>query len=123
MAHVVDRLLVALETLELAEAGQAQRRHVLERKARRTQDERLELKVLRRATSPSCDVMWIGRAPTTSSAFSAAARLPSASHRLLPCPHGHTRVDLVRRRHEGDDGARVHAALHPPARDSKRNQD
>ena len=43
-----DRLLVALETLELAEAGQAQRRHVLERKARRTQDERLELKVLRR---------------------------------------------------------------------------
>eukprot|EP00964_Phaeocystis_antarctica_P100602 scaffold66206_cov41-Phaeocystis_antarctica.AAC.1 len=43
-----DRLLVVLETLELAEAGQAQRRHVLERKARRTQDERLELKVLRR---------------------------------------------------------------------------
>ena len=44
-----DRLLVALETLELAAAGQAERRHVLERKAqRRTQDERLELKVLRR---------------------------------------------------------------------------
>ena len=29
-------------------------------------------------TSPSCDVMWTGRAPTTSPAFSAAARLPSA---------------------------------------------
>ena len=43
-----DRLLVALETLELAEAEQAQRQHILERKARPTQDERLELKVLRR---------------------------------------------------------------------------
>ena len=43
-----DRLLVALETLELAAAEQAQRQQTLERKARPTQDERLELKVLRR---------------------------------------------------------------------------
>ena len=37
-----------METLELAAAEQAQRQHTLERKARPTQDERLELKVLRR---------------------------------------------------------------------------
>ena len=43
-----DRLLVALETLELAAAGQAERQHTLERKTRLAQDERLELKVLRR---------------------------------------------------------------------------
>ena len=43
-----DRLLMALETLELAAEGQAKRRHILERKTRLTQDERLELKVLRR---------------------------------------------------------------------------
>ena len=43
-----DRLLVALETLELAAAGQAERQHTLERKTRLTQDGRMELKVLRR---------------------------------------------------------------------------
>ena len=43
-----DRLLVALETLELAAEGQAAERHVLERKTRLTQDERLELGLLRR---------------------------------------------------------------------------
>ena len=43
-----DRLLVALETLELAEKGQAAERHILERKTRLTQDERLALGVLRR---------------------------------------------------------------------------
>jgi hypothetical protein len=43
-----DRLLVALETLELAAERQAAERHVLERKTRLTQDERLALGVLRR---------------------------------------------------------------------------
>ena len=44
-----DRLLVALETLELAAERQAAERHVLERKTRLTQDERLALgRVLRR---------------------------------------------------------------------------
>ena len=43
-----DRLLVALETLELAEEGQAAKRHILERKKRPTQDERLALGVMRR---------------------------------------------------------------------------
>ena len=43
-----DRLLVALETLELAPERQAAERHILERKTRLTQDERLALGVLRR---------------------------------------------------------------------------
>ena len=44
-----ERLLVALETLELAAAaGRAQRQHNLERKTRLAQDEQLELRVLRR---------------------------------------------------------------------------
>ena len=43
-----DRLLVALETLGLAEEGQAAERRILERKRRPTQDERLALGVLRR---------------------------------------------------------------------------
>ena len=43
-----DRLLVALETLELAAERQAAERHILERKTRLTQDERLALGVLRR---------------------------------------------------------------------------
>ena len=44
-----ERLLVALETLELAAAaGRAQRQHNLERKTRLAHDEQLELRVLRR---------------------------------------------------------------------------
>lgn len=44
-----ERLLVALETLELAAAaGRAQRQHNGERKTRLAQDEQLELRVLRR---------------------------------------------------------------------------
>ena len=44
-----DRLLVALETLELAAAaGRTQVQRNLERKTRLTQDEQLELRVLRR---------------------------------------------------------------------------
>jgi len=39
---------VALETLELAAERQAAERHILERKTRLTQDERLALGVLRR---------------------------------------------------------------------------
>ena len=39
---------MALETLELAAERQAAERHVLERKTRLTQDERLALGVLRR---------------------------------------------------------------------------
>ena len=41
-----DRLLVALETLELAEERQAAEQRILERKTRLTQDERLALGVL-----------------------------------------------------------------------------
>jgi hypothetical protein len=85
-----ERLLVALETLELAAAaGRAQRQHNLERKTRLAQDEQLKLRVLRRhaacleplrrfeAAAEAVDELWTSAA-VDASGWSTGGEVPPA---------------------------------------------